>query len=127
MAIRRFVISRSRARTLNHCIRTMRCPSSAKACRADSRRISRTFVRWSADMAKPIIVITGASQGIGAAIARVFAKQLQGCQLALIARSEKNLARVARACAGLGAARAESFACDVTSSDAVAATAAAVL
>jgi NAD(P)-dependent dehydrogenase (short-subunit alcohol dehydrogenase family) len=29
-------------------------------------------------MAKPVILITGASQGIGAAIARVFAKELKG-------------------------------------------------
>jgi len=36
-------------------------------------------------MSKPVILITGASQGIGAAIAKVFAKELPGCRLALVA------------------------------------------
>lgn len=37
----------------------------------------------------PLILITGASQGIGAAIAHVFAGQIPGVRLALVARSEK--------------------------------------
>lgn len=76
-------------------------------------------------MAKPIVLITGASQGIGAAIARVFAAEIQGVRLALIARNEKRLARVARACAKFGA-HAETFLCDVSDETAVAAMAGAV-
>eukprot|EP01035_Chromulina_nebulosa_P006429 gene6429-8687_t len=44
-----------------------------------------------------------AAQGIGEAIAKVFAKEVRGVRLALVARNEKNLATVARACAKLGA------------------------
>ncbi|MBE2212440.1 MAG: SDR family oxidoreductase [Opitutaceae bacterium] len=74
---------------------------------------------------KPTIVITGASQGIGAAIAREFAREVRGVRLALIARNARNLARVAAACAKLGA-KARTFVCDVTDPAAVAAAAAAV-
>lgn len=68
---------------------------------------------------KPVIVITGASQGIGAAIAREFAREVRGVRLALLARNEKNLGRVAAACVKLGA-RATAFACDVTDEASVA-------
>lgn len=78
-------------------------------------------------MSKPVILITGASQGIGAAIARVFAKELRGCRLALVARSEKNLAKVVTSCVKLGAGAAEAFPCDVASETSVAAMAKAVL
>jgi NAD(P)-dependent dehydrogenase (short-subunit alcohol dehydrogenase family) len=71
---------------------------------------------------KPIIVITGASQGIGAAIAREFAREVRGVRLALVARNERNLARVAAACTKLGA-RAMPLVCDVSDSAEVAATA----
>jgi NADP-dependent 3-hydroxy acid dehydrogenase YdfG len=64
-------------------------------------------------MAKPVVLITGASQGIGAAIAKVFAEELAGVRLALVARNAKNLAKVAAACAKLGA-KPETFACDVS-------------
>lgn len=77
-------------------------------------------------MAKPVVLITGASQGIGAAIAKVFAKELPGCRLALVARSEKNLGAIARACLRLGAGAAEIFPCDVSAEEPVAAMAAAV-
>ena len=39
------------------------------------------------------------TQGIGAAIAKVFAQEIPGVRLALVARNAKNLASVARACA----------------------------
>jgi NADP-dependent 3-hydroxy acid dehydrogenase YdfG len=74
---------------------------------------------------KPVVLITGASQGIGAAIARTFAKELPGCRLALVARNEKNLKTVARACAKLGA-DTEPFVCDVSEEASVAAMADAV-
>jgi short-subunit dehydrogenase len=51
----------------------------------------------------PVILITGASQGIGAAIAQVFAAELPGVRLALVARNEKNLRATARECLKLGA------------------------
>ncbi len=74
---------------------------------------------------KPVVLITGASQGIGAAIAKVFAQEIRGVRLALVARNEKNLAAVARACAKLGATTA-TFGCDVSEEAAVTAMAAAV-
>jgi NADP-dependent 3-hydroxy acid dehydrogenase YdfG len=66
----------------------------------------------------PVVVITGASQGIGAAIARAFSAELPGVKLALVARNRANLASVARACARLGA-KAEAFPCDVSDEAAV--------
>jgi short-subunit dehydrogenase len=77
-------------------------------------------------MKKPVILITGASQGIGAAIAKVFAQELPGCRLALVARSAGNLRAVARACLKLGAGAAEIFPADVSVEGEVAALAAAV-
>lgn len=73
----------------------------------------------------PVVLITGASQGIGAAIAKTFAKEILGVRLALVARNEKNLRSVAKACAKLGAT-AEVFVCDVTDEAAVAGLAKAV-
>jgi NAD(P)-dependent dehydrogenase (short-subunit alcohol dehydrogenase family) len=76
-------------------------------------------------VSSPVILITGASQGIGAAIARTFAREVRGCRLALVARNEKNLHSVARACGKLGAS-AWVFPCDVADVAAVAAMATAV-
>lgn len=63
---------------------------------------------------KPVVLITGASQGIGAAIAKVFAREIRGVKLALVARQEKNLRTVARACVKAGCGAAEIFVCDVS-------------
>ena len=76
-------------------------------------------------MKNPVVLITGASQGIGAAIAKVFAAELPGARLALVARNAANLKEIARACTKLGATT-EIFACDVSQEAAVAALAGAV-
>jgi short-subunit dehydrogenase len=73
----------------------------------------------------PVVVITGASQGIGAAIARAFASEIKGVNLALVARSSANLTAVAKTCTDLGA-NPGIFTCDVSDEAAVAALEAAV-
>jgi short-subunit dehydrogenase len=67
----------------------------------------------------PAVVITGASQGIGAAIARAFSAEIKGVRLALVARSSERLSGVARECAALGADPGV-FPCDVSDEAAVA-------
>lgn len=54
------------------------------------------------DHQSPVVLITGASQGIGAAIARVFAAEVPRVRLALVARNARNLRAVAAQCAQLG-------------------------
>jgi NADP-dependent 3-hydroxy acid dehydrogenase YdfG len=76
-------------------------------------------------LVNPVVLITGASQGIGATTARVFAAELPGIRLALVARNKKNLAISARTCRELGAT-AEIFPCDVSNEKAVASMARAV-
>jgi NADP-dependent 3-hydroxy acid dehydrogenase YdfG len=76
-------------------------------------------------MSKPVVLITGASQGIGAAIARVFARAIPGVRLALAARNATKLGATARACLRLGATAA-AFPCDVADEASVAALARAV-
>lgn len=68
----------------------------------------------------PVVLITGASQGIGAAIAHAFAAAVPGVRLALVARNVRNLRSIATACAASGAT-AETFRCDVSREKAVAA------
>ena len=67
----------------------------------------------------PVVLITGASQGIGAAIAKTFAREIKGCRIALVARTAKKLPTVQRGCERLGA-KAVSFSCDVSDDKAVA-------
>ena len=73
----------------------------------------------SAGKSEPLVLITGASQGIGAAIASVFAAEIPGVRLALVARNEQNLRTTAAACLKLGA-EVELFPGDVTDARAVA-------
>jgi short-subunit dehydrogenase len=61
----------------------------------------------------PLVVVTGASQGIGAAIARTFASSVPGVRLALVARNAKGLSAVARSCRRSGA-DVDVFPCDVS-------------
>jgi short-subunit dehydrogenase len=68
----------------------------------------------------PVVLITGASQGIGAAIAKAFAGEITGANLALVARSSANLASVAAECVELGA-NPGVFPCDVSDEEAVSA------
>ena len=65
----------------------------------------------------PHIIVTGASQGIGRAIALAFAR-LPDAHLALVARSAGKLDAVADACRKRGAS-AQPFPCDVTDESAV--------
>ena len=60
----------------------------------------------------PLVLITGASQGIGAAIAECFANAENAFRLALVARNTQNLTDIASKCGN--AAQVECFACDVT-------------
>lgn len=72
----------------------------------------------------PLVLITGASQGIGAAIAHAFAER-GGARLALVSRNVDKLEAVAAACRERGA-EAAVFPCDVTDDAAVAQMAASV-
>ena len=73
----------------------------------------------------PTIVVTGASQGIGQAIAEAFAQEPEA-RLALVARSQDKLDAVAVQCRARGA-EAAVFPCDVTDDAAVHRTATAIL
>jgi len=65
-----------------------------------------------------VVLLTGASQGIGAAIARAFAREIPGLRLALVARSTAKLRAVAAECIRFGA-EAEAFTADVSDEGAV--------
>lgn len=67
-------------------------------------------------MLKPVTLITGASSGLGAAFARVFAQH--GHELVLIARRQENLERLADAIAGMGRQRPDVFSLDLIRADA---------
>jgi NAD(P)-dependent dehydrogenase (short-subunit alcohol dehydrogenase family) len=71
------------------------------------------------------VVVTGASQGIGAAIAESFAAEPE-TKLSLMARNERNLNKVAERCRAAGAEVAIHL-CDVTWDDQVEAVADAIL
>lgn len=67
----------------------------------------------------PLILVTGASQGIGAAIAKAFARDVKGVRLLLVARNARGLATVAKACLRLGAREAVPLPTDLTEEAAV--------
>jgi NAD(P)-dependent dehydrogenase (short-subunit alcohol dehydrogenase family) len=67
----------------------------------------------------PLVLITGASQGLGAALALAYARAFPGVKLALVARNARNLEATAARCETLGS-DARSFVCDVTDEAAVA-------
>lgn len=68
-------------------------------------------------MTRPVTVITGASEGIGAALARVFAAK--GHELALVARRGDRLTALADEIAGDGGVRPLPIELDLTAPDAV--------
>ena len=76
--------------------------------------------------APPTVVVTGASQGIGAAVAWAFAEAAPGARLALVARNAAKLGALADSLRAAGA-DAHPFPCDATDADAVDALGAAVL
>ncbi len=80
--------------------------------RLGSARVPYLTMHSSRSFNMPLIVVTGASQGIGQAIAEAFACQ-PDVRLALLARSESRLEAVALRCRQLGA-KASACPCDVT-------------
>jgi NAD(P)-dependent dehydrogenase (short-subunit alcohol dehydrogenase family) len=74
---------------------------------------------------RPLVVVTGASHGIGAAVAEVFARE-HPCRLGLLARNLEHLEQVAKACRKSGS-EAQAFACDVTDEGSVASVAGQIL
>jgi NAD(P)-dependent dehydrogenase (short-subunit alcohol dehydrogenase family) len=58
---------------------------------------------YSSDLSSQVVLITGASSGIGAAVARVLAQQYLGIRLVLAARNPEKLEAVATDCSKAGA------------------------
>ena len=67
-------------------------------------------------MLKPVTLVTGASSGLGAALARVFAEH--GDEVVLVARRAAELAALADRIAAAGPARPQAIALDLASADA---------
>ncbi len=71
--------------------------------RTRSRFDPHASARRSHFTAGPVVLVTGASQGIGAAIAFRFAQDVSKVRLALVSRNARNLATVAKRCREAGA------------------------
>ena len=85
----------------------------------DSKRptVSTDVKRLQVDLSGQVAIVTGASQGIGRAIAETLAAA--GATVALVARSAGKLAEVAAGIQAAGGA-AEAFPCDVSKGEEVA-------
>ena len=70
------------------------------------------------NLSEKLAVVTGASQGIGAAVARTLARE--GCDIVLVARNEGALQSVARSISEETGRRADVFAADLSRSEEVA-------
>lgn len=80
--------------------------------------------RLAVDLGGQVAIVTGASQGIGRAVAETLAAN--GAQVAAVARNAEKLASLVAAIADAGGV-AQAFPCDVSDADAVAATVDAVV
>ena len=80
---------------------------------------SRRPLSTRASRRAPLVLVTGASQGLGEALALAYARRHRGVRLALVARNAGNLERVAACCEKLGAS-AHGFVCDLTDEAALA-------
>jgi short-subunit dehydrogenase len=69
------------------------------------------------DRVPPVVVVTGASAGVGRAIAQEYARR--GARLGLIARGTAGLAAAREECERLGAASVQTISADVADADAV--------
>lgn len=96
---------------------TVELPVVGDAAPAARRLQCRHMIHNRAALAGKTAVVTGASRGIGEAIARALAEV--GCNVALAARSEKSLRKVAAACEKAGV-RTLGQACDVSDEKSVA-------
>ena len=81
---------------------------------AEKAEIAAESRRVKVDLGGQVAIVTGASQGLGRAIAETLAAA--GAAVALVARSADKLATVAEGIAAAGG-RAEVFPCDVTQGD----------